>query len=99
MLRRCLGALVLGGFQYSETQYVLCSSGERYLVDFRVGDMFVGEDPAVNELLHFLDVDYGSPQCIHSSVLPVTQDSEEQVVRRNAVTSGPHRLLSGEVYD
>ena len=42
--------------------------------------MLVGEDSAVNELLHLLDVDNGASHCVDCRVFPVTQDAEEQMV-------------------
>ena len=60
--------------------------------------MFVGEDLFVNELLHLLDVDHRSSQGVHGCVLPMTEDTQEQMVRCYAVTSCPHCLFAGEVY-
>ena len=57
--------------------------------------MFVSEYPAVYELLELLDVGSCSNQGVRRRVLSVTEDSEEKMVRCNAVASGPHGLFSG----
>ena len=60
--------------------------------------MLVGEDLFVDELLHLVDLYHCSTQRVDCGILPVTQDSEEKMVRRNAVASGPHGLFTREVY-
>ena len=61
--------------------------------------MLVREYFVVNELLHLLDVYPVSPQNVHCGVLPVAYDSQEQVVRSDAVAACPHGLFAREVDD
>ena len=49
--------MYFGRLQYSEAEDVLSTSGEGDLVYLGVWYMLVGEYSAVDELLHFLDVD------------------------------------------
>ena len=60
--------------------------------------MLVCQDSAVNELLHLVDVDVQSSQCVHGCVLPVADDAKEKVVRCDAVTACSHGLFAGKVY-
>ena len=60
--------------------------------------MLVCEYLLVDELLHFVDVDHSSAQGIHCCVFPVAYDSEEKMIGRYSVASGPHCLLSREIY-
>ena len=61
--------------------------------------MLVCEYPAVNELLHLVDVDDDSSQCIYGSVLPVSDDSQKHVVWGDAVAARSHSLFAREVDD
>ena len=60
--------------------------------------MFICKYAAVDELLHFVHVDACAHQRVRSGVLLMAYDSQEHMVRRDAVASCPHRLFPGEIY-
>ena len=68
------------------------------MVDFGVGDGLVGENPAVDEGFQLGGFHAETLQHLESGVLLVADDSEEEVVRTDAVAAGAHRLLAG-VFD
>ena len=61
--------------------------------------MLVGEYPVVYELLHLIDIYHYSAQCIDGCIFPVPDDSEKEMVGRDAVASGSHCLFTGEIDD
>ena len=95
MLRAGLVTVMSGCLQYGQAQYVLCSAGEAYALQFGVRYLLVREDPGIDEGLHLVDVGGKPLQCEEGIVVPVSDQSEHQVVRSDAVAPGPHRLLSG----
>ncbi len=95
VVRGRLRALEPGGLHHGDAQDVLRLAGEVDMVDLGVGNRLVGEDPAVDEGLQFRGLDAEPPERLEGAVLLMPDDSEEQVVRADAVASGPHRLLAG----
>ena len=61
--------------------------------------MLVGEYMAVDELFHLLYIRSGAHKSVDGGVFPMSQDTEEQVVRRDAVTAGSHGFFTRVVDD
>ena len=95
VVRGRLLALEPGCLHHGDAQDVLRLAGEIDMVDLGVGDRLVRKDPSVDEGLQFRGLDAEPPERLEGAVLLMTDDSEEEVVRADAVTTGPHRFLAG----
>ena len=99
MLRQGFLALHPAGFEHGNVQNVLRTARECDVLQFGIGYLLVGEDSAVDEGLHRVEVRSQPPEGRAGRVVTVPDDAEEKVVRPDAVAACPHRLLAGVVDD
>ena len=61
--------------------------------------MFIGEDPAVDEIFHLINVYFKASEGVYSGIFPVAYDAQVEVVRGDAVAACPHRFFARKIDD
>ena len=89
------GALQAGGLHDGNAKHILRLAGEGNVVQLLVGQGFPGEDALVYERLQIGRLYSQALQGTEGSVLFLTDDSQEKMVRADAVTAGSHGLFAG----
>ena len=56
--------------------------------------MFIGEDPAVDEIFHLINVYFKASEGVYGSVFSMAYDAQIEVVWGDAITTRSHRFLS-----
>ena len=61
--------------------------------------MFVGEDVAIDELLHLIEVASEASERVSSGIFRMSDDAQKEVVGSYSIASRPHRFVAGIVDD
>ena len=92
------GALEAGGLHHSDAEHILRLAGESDMVQLLVGKRLSGDDALVYEGLQIGRFHPQTLQGAEGGVLFLTDDSQEKMIRADAVTACAHGLFAS-VFD
>ena len=98
VLRLRQGALQAGSLHNGDTENILGLPGKSYMVQLLVGKGFSRDDALVYESLEVGRFHSQALQGAEGGILFLADDSQEQMVRANAVTARAHGLFAS-VFD